>query len=180
MKYVTVDMSTKFLAFAVWEDDRLLEYGKIFPRGSGDLAAASFTDAVIKRFRGEGIDRVIYESAFLGVNVNVVKMLSKTTGAMLGGFYHLGVNEFAGVPPITWQTGIGVGKTSKSDMEKLRAKYPSRSSSWVKNKDRENRKQMIVDYVNKKHGLDLELADNDIADAVAIGDYMWMRWNNGV
>lgn len=176
MRYVTVDMSTKFLAYALWNDGKLVEYGKIYPTGSHDEAVGSITGAVASEFARRRIQRVIYEGAFLGKNVNVVKGLSKTTGAMIGGFYQIGVREFGAIPPITWQTGIGVGRSSKTEVERLRKQFPSRSLTWIKNKDRENRKQLIIDYVNNKHNLKLTMEDNDIADAIGIGDYMWAQW----
>lgn len=173
MRYVTVDMSTKFLAYALWENDKLLGYGKVFPEGRDDNAIASFATQIEKTFDGTGVEFVVYESAFLGKNVNVVKGLSKATGSMLGGFYHLGVHGFKAVPPITWQTGIGVGRTSKPNLDALRKKYPNRSLTWIKTKDRENRKQLIIDLVNKEYGLNLKMEDNDIADAIGIGLYYW-------
>jgi Holliday junction resolvasome RuvABC endonuclease subunit len=173
MKYVTVDMSTKLLAYAMWDDDQLIEYGKIFPSGTADTALASFADATAEKFGEVYLDLVVYESAFLGKNVSVVKSLSKATGAMLGGFYMVGVDRFRAIPPITWQTGLGVGKMSQSDYEKLSAKHPTASRNWIKSKDRERRKQAIIDIVNKECGLDLQMKDNDIADAIGIGLFYW-------
>lgn len=173
MRYVTVDMSTKFLAYAMWDDGKLIRYGKVFPIGKDDNAIASFATETAKTFENDGVEFVVYEAAFLGKNVNVIKGLSKATGAMLGGFYSVGVHSFKAVPPITWQTGIGVGRTSKPNIEALRKKYPSRSLTWIKTKDRENRKQLIIDLVNKEYGLNLKMDDNDIADAIGIGLYYW-------
>jgi Holliday junction resolvasome RuvABC endonuclease subunit len=179
MRFVTVDMSSKFLAYALWDDDSLVGFGKVFPSGSSDVAIGSVTGAVISEFKELGIQRVVYEGAFLGANVNVVKILSRTTGAMIGGFYQVGVREFGSIPPITWQTGIGVGKSPRVEVERLRKQYPDKSASWLKNKDRNNRKQLIVDYVNEKHGLQLSIDDNDVADAIGIGDYIWQQWTKG-
>jgi Holliday junction resolvasome RuvABC endonuclease subunit len=172
MRFVTVDVSTKFLAYALWDDDKLVEYGKVFPEGTLDEAVGSITAAVETKFKRRKVERVVYESAFLGKNVNVVKGLSKTTGALIGGFYLCGVREFVPVPPITWQTGVHVGRTSRADLESLRNKYPRRSATWIKNKDRENRKQLIIDMVNQRYGLSLKFEDNDLADAIGIGCYM--------
>lgn len=178
MKFVTIDMSTKFLAYAVWSGTKLVRYGKVFPEGVGDLAAGSITQAVVTAFKKDKIERVVYESAFLGKNVNVVKGLSKTSGAMLGGFYILGVRDFISVPPIVWQNGIGVGRTTKANLDKLRAKNPGRSTTWIKTRDRENRKQLIIDFVNKNYKLTLKYEDNDLADAIAIGHFEIQKWTN--
>lgn len=171
MRFVSVDVSTKFLAYALWENGKLIEHGKIFPKGTHDSAVGSFAAAVESEFQGRKIDRVVYESAFLGKNVNVVKGLSKTTGAMIGGFYLTGVVEFIAVPPITWQTGIGVGRTKPDAMARLKKKYSGKSVSWVKNQDRANRKQLVIDFVNKQYKLKLKMEDNDVADAIGIGHH---------
>lgn len=175
MRFVSVDVSTKFLAYALWEGTRLVEYGKIYPKGLLDEAVGSITGEVVEVFRGAGVDRLVYESAFLGKNVNVVKGLSKTTGAMIGGFYNVGVREFVAIPPITWQTGISVGRTKPAELDILRKKYPKRSVTWIKNKDRENRKQLVIDFVNKHYGLKLTMDDNDVADAIGIGHYALLK-----
>lgn len=169
MKFVSVDVSTKFLAYALWEDGNLIGYGKLFPKGTHDAAIGSFAETVIAEFMRAGVQRVVYESAFLGKNVNVVKGLSKATGSMIGGFYACGVLDFVAVPPITWQTGIGVGRTKPAELEKLKKKFPRRSMTWIKNKDRENRKQLVIDLMNKRYGLKLTMDDNDVADAIGIG-----------
>lgn len=176
MKFVSFDLSTKFAAYALWEDTDLLEYSKIYTRGTGDEAIGSFTESVVETFTGVDLDRVVYESSFLGNNVNVVKQLSKTTGAVIGGTYLLGVREYVAVPPITWQTGIGVGKTSTVAKTALKKQFPEKSATWLKNRDRENRKQLVIDYVNAKYKTGFYMNDNDLADAVAIGSYMLGIW----
>jgi Holliday junction resolvasome RuvABC endonuclease subunit len=172
MKIITLDISTKFVAYAVWDNKELVGMGKIFSEGKGDEALASYGHKVSSVFRDANIEGVVYEAAFMGNNVNVVKALSKATGSVLAGFYEIGIHRFGSVPPITWQTGIGVGRTSREQIKELHVRYPRRSRSWIKNKDRENRKQAVVDIINKRFGLNLELKDNDLADAIGIGCYL--------
>lgn len=174
MTTISLDISTKFIAYALWNDNQLIEYGKLYSDGIGDIAIGSMATRVIQKFYNTTIDTVVYESAFLGTNVNVVKQLSKTIGSIIGAFYELGVRRFIAIPPITWQTGIGVGKSTQKDKDYLKKKYPNKSISWLKNKDRENRKQKVIDFVNGMYNKTFVLADNDIADAIGIGHY----WNN--
>lgn len=176
MRYISLDVSTKFLAYALWKDGALEGYGHVYPSGSGDEGAGSISIEIQRLFKKAKIDIVVYESAFLGKNVEVVKSLSKFTGSMIGGFYMCGVREFCSVPPITWQNGIGVGRTPRAEMDILRKKHPNRSASWIKNVDRENRKQLVINYVNEKYNVRFSMQDNDLADAIAIGNYMWGKW----
>lgn len=180
MIIVTLDISTKYVAYALWIDDELAKYGKLHVMGKGDEAIGSMSTLVTTEFDGIGVDRVVYESAFLGSNVNVVKQLSKSIGSVVGAFYTLGVREYIAVPPITWQTGIGVGKTSYKDKERLRSRYPDKGMSWLRSKDRENRKQKIIDYVNGRFDKRFTMEDNDVADAIGIGCYIQLVRDNEV
>jgi hypothetical protein len=177
MKFVSIDVSTKFLAYTLWQDGKILKTGKIFPSTAGDEGVGSLGHAVAKEFsRHKDIDAVVYEAAFMGNNVMVVKGLSKTTGAFITGFYSIGVRNFKAVPPITWQTHIGTGRTSPADLAALRNTYKGKSASWIKSKDRENRKQKIIDYVNKRFNKRLKMEDNDIADSIGLGCYAMDHW----
>lgn len=170
MRMVTLDPSSKGIAFAVWNDNKLETYGMIYPNGSGDSGIGSFTHQILGTF--DKVDVLVYEAAYMGNNVNVLKVLSKIDGAIIAGFYLLGTKHFKSVPPITWQTGIGVPKTSKTDLQKLADQNRTRSASWVKSHDRINRKLKVIDLVNKRFGLKLTIDENDIADAIGIGCYM--------
>lgn len=176
MIFVALDISTKFVAYSMWNGKELVQYGKIYVSGTGDEGIGSLASAVMREFDGAGVDVVIYESAFLGNNVNVVKQLSKTTGSIIGAFSLIGVSQFLSVPPITWQTGIGVGKTSVKEKEALAKRFPGKSTSWLKNKDRENRKQKVIDFVNREYDKNFVMSDNDVADSIGIGHYALQTW----
>jgi hypothetical protein len=177
MKFVSVDLNTKFLAYTLWNNGKIVKTGTIFATTTGDEGAASFASAIVKEFaRHKNIDVLVYEAAFMGRNVMVLKALSKVTGSMLAGFYELGVRDFRAVPPITWQTHIGVGRTSPANMKVLRNTYKGKTASWIKNKDRENRKQLIIDFVNKHFKKQLTMEDNDIADSIGLGCYALDNW----
>lgn len=168
MRMVTLDISSKFLAYAVWEGRNLQRWGKIYPHGTGDNAIGSYSRVILATF-DPPVDIVVYESSFMGNNANVLKVLSKVVGSVISGFYLLGTRNFVGVPPITWQTGIKVPKTSRDEFQRMQKRYPSKTTSWLKNKDRANRKQAVIDIVNKRFNLSLQMDDNDIADAIGIG-----------
>jgi hypothetical protein len=171
MRFISFDMSTKFLAYALWDDGELVEYGKVLPEGVEDNSIGSFSSILAHEFSGLGIDTVVYEAAFMATNVMVVKQLSKVTGSMIGSFHTMGCRKFIAVPPITWQTGIGVPRTTPAKMLELRNTHSDKTNSWIKNKDRDNRKQKIVDYVNTRFNKEFTLKDNDITDAIALGCY---------
>lgn len=171
MIFISFDMSTKFLAYALWDSGELVEWGKVIPEGTEDNGIGSFSSILIDAFDSIEIEAVVYEAAFLGTNVMTVKQLSKVTGSMIGAFHSMGARKFFAIPPITWQTGINVGRTPPAKMLELRNQFPDKTNSWLKNKDRENRKQLIIDHVNERFKTEFTMKDNDIADAIALGEF---------
>ena len=63
MRMVSIDISTKCLAYAFWIDDQLVDSARLFPTGSGDEAIGSITSIIIDEFEGGEIDLVVYEAA---------------------------------------------------------------------------------------------------------------------
>ena len=56
----------------------------------------------------------------------------------------------------------------------MRKLNPNKSESWYKQNEREVRKQKTINFVNINY--DLEINDNDIADAIGIGHYSLNNW----
>jgi hypothetical protein len=174
--FASFDMGIKHIAFAVF-DETLIDYGRITISGRADTIIGSTTIQVFERFDGVGIDTVVYENGYLANSPKILMDLSKITGAVLGGMWMVNANRSIPVPPITWQTGIGVGRTSEENYNILRTKYSDKSIPWIKKRDRENRKQLIIDFVNKTYDLELKMDKNDEADAIALGHYAKTRWD---
>lgn len=174
---VSFDISTKFLAYAMFDQDGLYEHGKLMLSRNLDERIGSVSEVVRDKFHGYNIQTFIYENGFLANSPKILMELSKVSGSLIGSMWLIGARNPIAVPPITWQLGIGIGRTSVKDMEKLTKLYKGKSVSWIKNKNRENRKQLIIDYVNKEYGLDLKMVDNDEADAIAMGHYAINKYN---
>lgn len=176
MNVITLDMNTKYIAYALFVNGDYKEGGRVVFSGEGDNRIGAACDQIINYFAHTTVDVVVYESAFLGKNVVTLKELSKVTGAVIAGFYQLGARHFYSVAPITWQLSIGVGKTSTPAQLALRDQYPNKSITWLKNKDRENRKLLIIEYVNNRFGTNHNMATNDEADAMGVGCYAMNKW----
>jgi len=165
------DISTKHIAFAIFDGMELKEYGKLFLKQNADDRIGSVAEVVYHKFLPYDIPVVVYENGYLANSPKTLMELSKISGSLIGGMKLTGTSKFIAIPPITWQKGIGVGATSLVDMNKLYEKYPGRKTSWIKSKNRENRKQLIIDFVNKEYNLQLTMKENDEADAIALGHY---------
>jgi hypothetical protein len=169
---VSFDISTKHIAYAVFTNGELKEYGKLDLKQNADDRIGSVAEVVYNKFVSYNIPVVIYENGYLANSPKTLMELSKIAGSLIGGMRLAGVSKFIAIPPITWQVGIGVGPTSSTDMRSLGERYPGRKLSWIKSKNRENRKQLIIDFVNKEYGLDLTMKENDQADAIGLGHYL--------
>lgn len=181
MMLVSFDINTKYIAYAVFDGVHgieLKEYGRLQLQHTVEDRVASAAEVVYNKFIDYDIPVVLYENGYLANSPKILMELSKVTGSIIGGMKLTGTTKFIAIPPITWQVGIGVGPTSTGDMAKLRKHYSNRSTSWVKNKNRENRKQLIIDFVNKEYGLSLTMKENDEADAIGLAHYMLHRKPN--
>jgi hypothetical protein len=176
MNIISVDLNTKYIAYAHFSDGALIEYGRVLFESTLDNKIGSVTSKIIEKFDGYPVDIVVYENSYLANSPKTMSDLSKVIGAMIGGFYYIGVHRFVGVMPITWQNGIGVKRTTPENMLIMKNRYPDKSMSWIKAKDRSNRKQLIIDHVNAKYSIALSMDTNDEADAIGLGTYAMQKW----
>ena len=56
----------------------------------------------------------------------------------------------------------------------IKKKNPGKSNSWYKSQEREKRKNKTIFTVNNE--FDINIDDNDIADACGIGIYVLKNW----
>jgi hypothetical protein len=54
-------------------------------------------------------------------------------------------------------------------------KFPGKTNSWYKTKQRETRKNKTILSVNKQFNLSVD--DDDVADAIGLGWFVSDRWN---
>jgi hypothetical protein len=103
-----------------------------------------------------------------------VSDLALVQGALLGAASQAGVRIAGSINPIAWQTYIGNGKLSAEEKLKLRSANPGKSASWYKTQEREIRKQKTIRFVSVQYDVDID--DNDVADAIGIGHYAFHNW----
>ena len=88
---------------------------------------------------------------------------------MVGASIFAGIEEVKGVEPITWAAHIGNANLKKAEKDQIKLDNPNASPNKLKVFQRDFRKQRTMNYVNKRFTLDIR--DNDIGDAIAIGAY---------
>jgi Holliday junction resolvasome RuvABC endonuclease subunit len=171
----SIDASTNSLAFAIFSGNSLSKFGKINFQGINTYSkikdAARKTLALFKQF---DIDAIVIEHTVFINSPKTAADLALVQGALLGAAGIVGIKVAGAVNPISWQSFIGNGKTTKDAKLLVRNEYPGKSESWYKNFDRESRKQKTINFININY--DITVSDNDVADAIGIGHWAIHNW----
>jgi Holliday junction resolvasome RuvABC endonuclease subunit len=170
LRFCSIDASTNNLAYAIFEGRDLISHGKInFSGASVYEKISTVSQAMYNQLNSKGLELAIMERAVFMNSPKTMSELSMVQGAIMAGLFNLGIGRCLGVPPITWQNFIGNKALSKMEKLQIRKDNPGKSDSWYKSYERDFRKLRTINFVNMNY--DLEISDNDIADAIAIGHY---------
>lgn len=174
-KIIAIDASTTSIAYAVFENKKLILNGKVEFSGKNVYQKiSSAIDSVVDVMKKINAEALVIERAVFINSPKTMSELSMVQGAILAGASLAGIKIFKGTNPIAWQTYIGNGKITKDAKLLMRKTNPGRSESWYKQFEREVRKQKTINFININY--DLEISDNDIADAIGIGHYALGNW----
>ena len=175
-RFCAIDASTNSLAFAIFEDSRIVACGKIKFEGTSTydkvMDAAKKTKAFFDKF---DFDTIIIEHTVFMNSPKTAAQLAMVQGALLGAASMSGVKKIGSVSPMTWQNFIGNKKITKEEKHEIQKKNPGKSVSWFKNEERNIRKQRTINFVNINY--DKQLEDDDVADACAIGHWALQNWD---
>lgn len=158
-KIISLDQSTSSTGLAIFSSDGILLSSRVLLPKKSDKDAFERIWTMYKQIRTiikeEKPDRVILEDVQLtdvGRNVMVLKQLARLQGCLIGLCYECGV-YFEFIYPSTWRSALGFLK-GKKGQECSRA----------------NMKQMSIDYVNEKYNMNLTIKQNDLSEAICIGE----------
>lgn len=169
IKVMGVDMSSTSLAFSVFDQSKLCQWGKVYIDGSDNFSKCG---DIIKKFSGlcdlVQPDLVVFESSTYVNNNAVMKQLSMVFGAAAGVAINAGA-QVQDVPPTTWQSYIGNPANSKKQKQEFAAANPEMSDSKIKVELRKARKQKNIDFVKSQYSVIID--DDDVADAICVGHY---------
>lgn len=169
---MAIDASTNSLAFSIYKDKDLLQFGKI--KFSGTTTYEKVVDAARKTsafLRAYEIDAIVIEHTVFMNSPKTAADLALVQGALLGAAQ---VRLVRSVAPITWQNFIGNKKLTKDEQLAIRAANPGKSDSWYKSYERNLRKEKTIRFIDVVY--DKQVSDNDVADAIAIGHYAINNW----
>lgn len=167
-RVIGLDLSTKSLAFAIFEDERPVKCGEI--KFSGSTVFDRLKDArnKVRKLVESGqfdADYIAIESAIMVRNIQTAIDLAYVYGTILGELSDATPN-LEKVAPITWQSAIGNPNLKKAEKDAIQREFPGKSKSWYSNKGREIRKQRTLGIAREF----FEIADgsDNVGDAVGI------------
>lgn len=174
---LAIDASTNSMAFSLFTDRKLIKYGKVFFYGNHVYERTGDATKKITAFlKDYNIDAIVIESAIYTNSQNTAISLSLVQGAILGASQMYHKAPIVSCSPVSWQTWIGNGRLKKEEKLAIRDLYGhDKSFSFYKTKEREMRKNRTIKKINIQ--FDLEVEDDDVADAIAIGWYASENWN---
>ena len=173
--FCAIDASTNSMAFALFVDQKLYSYGKITFAGETIYEKLGDTAQKVKGFfMAYPAKTILIEKTIFANSPLVAANLALSQGALIGAAKLGGVEKIYGVTPIAWQSFIGTRLLTTEEKSAMRKKNPGKSNSWYKTQEREKRKQKTIFTVNNE--FDIDIKDNDIADACGIGMYALKNW----
>lgn len=173
--FCAIDASTNSMAFAYFVDKKLQSYGKI--NFSGDKIYDKLGDTAQKVrsfFLTCPTKTILIEKTIFANSPLVAANLALSQGSLIGSAMLAGVENVYGVTPMAWQSYIGTRLLTVDEKDAIKKKNPNKSNSWYKSQEREKRKNKTIFTVNNE--FDINLSDNDIADACGIGMYALKNW----
>jgi Holliday junction resolvasome RuvABC endonuclease subunit len=174
-RIVSIDASTNNIAYAIFEGNDLVSSGKALFTGTDVFKKiASAVDIVHTVVKEMNVDALIIERAVFINSPKTMSELSMVQGAIIAGAALAGVKVFKGTNPVAWQSFIGNKVLTKMEKLDIVAAHPGKSKSYYKSLERDMRKQRTINFVNINY--DLDVSDNDIADAIGIGHYSLRNW----
>lgn len=173
--FCCIDASTNSMAFALFVDRELSSYGKIVFSGETIYEKLGDTAQKVKAFFSTySVETILIEKTIFANSPLVAANLALSQGSLIGAARLGGVQRIYGVTPIAWQSFIGTRLLTQDEKSSIRKKTPGKSNSWYKNQEREKRKNKTIFTVNNE--FDIDISDNDIADACGIGMYALKNW----
>ena len=175
-RFCAIDASTNSLAFAIFDNKKIVACGKIKFEGTTTYEKVADAAQKTKLFFDEfDFDTIVIEHTVFMNSPKTAAQLAMVQGALLGAASMSGVKNIGSVSPMTWQNFIGNKKLSKEEKAEIAKKNPGKSVSWFKNEERNIRKQRTIRFVNINYNK--FLIDDDVADACAIGHWALHNWS---
>lgn len=174
--FCTIDASTNSMAFAYFEQDSLVRFGKIKYQGNDIYEKIIDTSYKTKAFfaQFDKVSHMVIEQPIYLNSPKTAANLAMSHGAVVSAASLSGIKRVASVSPMVWQNWSGNKRLTNEEKSAIRKATPGKSESWYKSQERLKRKQRTIVFVNNMFGLHVD--DDDVADAIAIGAWTIDNW----
>jgi Holliday junction resolvasome RuvABC endonuclease subunit len=163
-----IDASTHTIAYAIFEDKKIVEYGELNFDGGTVYErihnAKRVVRALKKRFE---VDFIAIEAAVMVRSAQTGLKMAYIFGAIMGELLDNGATVVE-VHPLKWQGYIGNPNFTKAQKAGVKAMHPDKSDTWIKNEIRNMRKRKTMDFMDK---LGVHTDSDNVADASGIAWY---------
>lgn len=168
--FIALDLSSMVTGYAVFEgknikpdiikDLKLVYYGKEKIKKSGEVIDGKilikiydFLEGLYQKYNPWYL---YVEDIYMGINVKTLIGLAKIQAVSILSWERYNPDTFIGfVPPVTWKKSIGIN-----------VRKPPYKGATQKQK-----KNLVINAINYRFGLQLTNGDEDIADAIGVGVY---------
>jgi hypothetical protein len=171
-----IDASTNNLAFAIFNNKKLISTGKINFVGKNNYDKVSDACKKLNSFFKlyDIVDAIVIEHTVFMNSPKVAADLALVQGAILGAAGINNIKIAGSVSPITWQNYLGNKRLTPKEKQDISLEFPGKSKAWYKTHEREIRKQKTIKFINTYY--DKSIDDNDIADACGVGHWAIQNW----
>jgi len=188
MRVLSLDLSTTGTGWAIFEGERLVDYGVIKPKVTKEykhlqypffqlMKMHNICRQIVSVVATGPWDHIVIEEINRGKNRLGQKTLDGLHWILMEYLWQEGqdgvVKFFDSDGRDGWRSARGLG-LQLSPTDKLQNKEISKFNKKVAKKSQKTKitqKTLCCRYVNKKYGLKLTEKENDIADAIGLGDF---------
>jgi len=167
-RVIGIDASTNSMAYCIFDNDKVVEYGEILFTGADIYDRILDAKRKVKALRDRfNCDFIIIEAAVMVRSAQTGLKMAYTFGTIMGELLENGA-KVVEVHPITWQSFIGNKNYTAAQKAQIKKENPERSDNWIKSTIREQRKQKTLTFART---LGVNTDSDNIGDAVGIAWY---------
>ena len=147
MRICALDQASKKTGYAIFEDNKLVDYGLINMGGESDINNRLYkmVDEIHSIIKQSQANQVVFEDVSQRNNVKTLISLSRLQGMIMEICYQDNI-DFLIYPPSTWRSIIGITQGASVKRSELK---------W-----------QAIEYVNKHYNIKVT---DDVAESICIG-----------
>lgn len=168
---LSVDASTKSIAFGIFNDEVLESYGEIFFPGTDIHARLQIARTLLEDSLDVfgKVDYIAFEKPIMVRNTETAIKMAMMFGVIMSVLLDTG-GKLVEITPIAWQSGIGNPVVRGDERLKLLSEHKElKTKSQVNTFLRSYRKDKTIRFVKAEY--DIDVKTDNVSDAIALGHF---------